>query len=548
MVSNPKKYALTDYQQVKITDALVSFIAGNLLPLSTVESPHFHDLMNASNPKYQVPTRKTLSTKLLPSTKSKIQGRVQNSLQKAESVCVTVDLWSNRQMRSYFGMTAHFIMDWSMQSVMLACSRFHGSHTGDAIAEEYERVVASFHLTQKLSFVITDSASNMIKALSLPGFEKDAELLEDEVESDELEEEQEDNYQGSIGTDAYSELNQHIPCFAHVLQLVIKDGFQQASSINEVLSKVSTIVKHVRKSVNASEILGSEKRLQTANVTRWNSQLKMIRSVLRVPDEKLTSLDTQTLTVYDRKVLEDLVEILTPFETATHCVQGDNIVTSSMIVPCVKVLKSKVELLSRKYTSRFVATLKASVNSRLGKYEDIHVFLMASALDPRFKLKWCKPVEFNHLKAVLIKEVQKNLQDQGTDMAIQTSNSSNEAIQIQESDLEPPAKKMKTFFNDLIGETASSNSIITPNDITLMVEEYLLSPCLPQEENPLEFWKLNQVKYSPLAKLASQFLCVPASSAPVERLFSIAGKVFRPERCRLTDKRFEELMFIRCNQ
>lgn len=150
MVSNPKKYASNDYQQVQITDALVSFIAVNLLPLSIVESSHFHDLMNASNLKYQVSTRKTLSTKLLPSKKSKIQGRVQNSKQKAESVCVTVDLWSNRQMRSYFGMAAHFIMDWSMQSVMLACSRFHGSRTSDAIAEEYERVVASFHLTQKL--------------------------------------------------------------------------------------------------------------------------------------------------------------------------------------------------------------------------------------------------------------------------------------------------------------------------------------------------------------------------------------------------------------
>ena len=229
-----------------------------------------------------------------------------------------------------------------MQSVMLACSRFHGSHTGDAIAEEYETVVTSFHLTHKLSFVITDSASNMIKAFLLHGFEEDEILLENEVEvTSYVEEEQEDIYQleGNIGTDVYSELNQHIPCFAHVLQLVIKDGFKQASSINKVLNKVTTIVMHVRKSVNASEVLESEKRLQSADVTRWNSQLKMIRSILRVSDEKLASLDTQTLTVCDRKVLEDLVEILTPFETATHCVQGDNIVTSSMIVPCVKVLE-----------------------------------------------------------------------------------------------------------------------------------------------------------------------------------------------------------------
>ena len=115
-------------------------------------------------------------------------------------------------------MTAHFIMDWSMQSVMLGCSRIHRS-PGDAIAEEYETMVASFHLTHKLSFAITNSASNMTRAFSLPGFEEDEIFSENEVESDELEEEQEDNYQleGNIGPDVYSGLNQHIPCFAHVL-------------------------------------------------------------------------------------------------------------------------------------------------------------------------------------------------------------------------------------------------------------------------------------------------------------------------------------------
>ena len=76
---------------------------------------------------------------------------------------------------------------------------------------------------------------------------------------------------------------------------------------------------------------------ETANVTRWNSQLKMIRSVLRIPKEKMEPLDTHILTACERKILEDLLEILTPFETTTHLIQEDNVITSSMVVPCVSI-------------------------------------------------------------------------------------------------------------------------------------------------------------------------------------------------------------------
>ena len=40
----------------------------------------------------------------------------------------------------------------------------------------------------------------------------------------------------------------------------------------------------------------------------------------------------------------------------------------------------------------------------------------------------------------------------------------------------------------------------------------------------------------------------PASSGPAERPFSNTGKIFRPERCRITDKLFEKLMFIHCDE
>ena len=62
------------------------------------------------------------------------------------------------------------------------------------------------------------------------------------------------------------------------------------------------------------------------------------------------------------------------------------------------------------------------------------------------------------------------------------------------------------------------------------------------------FWLENRLKFPILAEVAHEVLRIPLSSSPVERLFSIAGKVFTPDRCCLTDARFQELMLIiRCN-
>ena len=51
-----------------------------------------------------------------------------------------------------------------------------------------------------------------------------------------------------------------------------------------------------------------------------------------------------------------------------------------------------------------------------------------------------------------------------------------------------------------------------------------------------------------LAKLANIVLSVPASSAPVERVFSHGGIIFRPHRRRLNDHNLSQLIFLKCNR
>ena len=63
-----------------------------------------------------------------------------------------------------------------------------------------------------------------------------------------------------------------------------------------------------------------------------------------------------------------------------------------------------------------------------------------------------------------------------------------------------PQPRNEAFFSGLIDDPTNTTTV--SNDIDTLVEEYLLSPCLPQEEDPLAFWKNNQKKFAPLAKIA----------------------------------------------
>ena len=209
------------------------------------------------------------------------------------SVCLTVDIWSSRQMRGFLGITGHYIVDWTLKYVMLACKRFRGRHTAENIRIEYDETIACFDFAKKVCNILTDNASYMIKAFKLPGYD---EQQEEEFHLSEMDSDDSDfeGFQSEPEDDTIiHQLPEHNPCFAHALQLVVKDGLKDAQQITKVLGKASNIVSHVRRSAHATDLLDGEKKLQAANATHWNSQVKMVRSILNMPADKLSTLPTQ---------------------------------------------------------------------------------------------------------------------------------------------------------------------------------------------------------------------------------------------------------------
>ena len=77
---------------------------------------------------------------------------------------------------------------------------------------------------------------------------------------------------------------------------------------------------------------------------------------------------------------------------------------------------------------------------------------------------------------------------------------------------------------------------------------YFTEDVVPDTEDPLVWWCKNQAHYPLLAGLARKFLCVPATSAPAELVFSICGVVVNKLRCSLSPGSIDALVFLCKNQ
>jgi hypothetical protein len=295
--------------------------------------------------------------------------------------------------------------------------------------------------------------------------------------------------------------------------------------MKNVIAKVWNLVSHVRQSTSATDLFDGCTKLQAANKTRWNSQLKMLRSVLKVPQDVLNSLAYSAKpTAYEMKLVSELCEVLLPFEEATDAIQGELIVTSGMVLVCVRGLRAEMQRLRDIYSSRLVTTLQDSIEKRLAPYEVMDDYKLATTLDPRFKLDWCQHDESRDVRELLISQVVR--------LSPTTQTEDNAPIHKR--------SRLMKFMASRAPPSATTQSL--PN---MEITDYFSQPPLPEHSKPLDFWNENMFRYSILSKLAAKYLSIPASSASVERLFSVAGKVFRPERCRLSNTHFNNLRWCR---
>jgi hypothetical protein len=162
--------------------------------------------------------------------------------------------------------------------------------------------------------------------------------------------------------------------------------------------------------VIAEELRNLNIKLKTKNVTRWNSILFMVRSVLKLSPQDLKQIRDQLpnktsdekerrkkfdISEIEREKLMELKDLLQMFEFVTDELQSNRI-NISRVYPCIEYLrenlinheKIKSGEVKYKYTEQMRLDLLTSLNKRFSHLIDQDVFIASTFLDPLFGLNF----------------------------------------------------------------------------------------------------------------------------------------------------------------
>ena len=364
-----------------------------------------------------------------------------------------------------------------------------------------------------------------------------------------------------------------IACFAHTLQLIVLEALK-CGQIPELLGKCRRLVGHFKHSSSASESLVSMQKLFNLLVhklkqevpTRWNSTLDML---VRLQEQRVSILNVlegdasknnndgdMLLKSEDWVVIHDLITILEPYKLATEGLCGEQYVSSSIVLPCVKhllfITAENTHKCSSSVAKQMAKALIIELKARYS-FDDCEYLKKASFFDPKFKsLTFLNCDQAAAVKQIIINELICRPMSQSNN-----NNNSDNIFQSSENSGMPnkhKAKKLKSSLEKLMFEITSNAEDTDPdgNDGNESLQEevssYLQNRITSDSSlSCLEWWKANHTQFLKLSVLARKYLCIPATSVPSERLFSASGHVASCLRSSLLPKNVEMLTFLHQN-
>ncbi|XP_022882494.1 zinc finger BED domain-containing protein RICESLEEPER 2-like [Olea europaea var. sylvestris] len=544
--------------------ALVKMIIIHELAFSFVEGVDFKEFVRQLCPKFDVPSRRTITRDVLHlyhETKESLRIKF---IKGGQRISLTTDCWTSIQNINYMVVTEHFIdRAWKLHKRILSFSVVP-NHKGKTIGKIIETCLLDWGI-ECVGTITVDNANTNDAAIvyvrnKLKNWKPDDTMILD----------------GSY---------LHVRCSAHIINLIVKEGLKE---FNPSIDSIRNAVKYFRSSPSRltkfkccieREKIACTKLAILDVPTRWNSTFLMLDSALNFEkafermeeedgfyckyfDENEGGKEKEgPPTSYDWEKARKFVKFLRTFYDVTLKFSASLSVTSNIYFHEVYKIEQILKKMGEKQDyllSSIANSMKIKFDKYWGKVDKMNkILIIAVMLDPRYKLEFvvhCIGILYDSVKVEATKnEVIKLLyalynqqkgwqrSNNGPSGSGSGGDESNDGVTLLEDlnddddwddcNFDFGYKKLKTTKMDFSGKDE--------------VQRYLMESTEDASDENfdiLNWWKINKSRFEILFEVARDVLAIPVSTVASESAFSTGGRILDPFRSSLTPKTVEALI------
>lgn len=489
-------------KQEPTTDDVVDFVIEGDHPIGIVDKPYFRKFMKKRDPRWRPICKKTLRAKIIAKGQP-FQFNAKEYISRYGKPSTTVDLWTSRARRGFMAVTLHLHNKQKFETKVMDLAYTPSPHTAANIRSQFINILGQYGMGIDDIFKTScDNASNMKKAFCVSFWDEEIDgESEQETDLDEVNDME-------VPVDDVFEDEFRNRCNIHTLQLAVNDMLKVLPKrYDNVIAKCKLACKKQHQSQALTE--KAKKIMPDHCTTRWNGQWVLMKVIL---DEFEAYKLDYGFVDSDKAPLANLVTFFAPFFHTTKALEAEKFATIHQVVPLLCGLErhvSSTTSIPNEYKQKCVDVL----GERFAAITTDALLLTASVLSPH-GLNWLSKAPRVCLKFGSQQDILEMVHTYLSHLSLDLPKD----LFPKHSDLKDcQTDSFESNLEHILGYSDSSlqNSMNWKEELD---QHLLRTPTLSFHSDPLVYWK--NMDASVLSVLAIQVLSVPASSAPVERVFS----------------------------
>ncbi|XP_018903656.1 E3 SUMO-protein ligase ZBED1 isoform X2 [Bemisia tabaci] len=356
-----------------------------------------------------------------------------------------------------------------------------------------------------------------------------------------------------------------IPCLVATLQDICTSCCFLSPEVYPTISKCRKLISTIYKNPSCVVTLKIEEQLSHVEDTScsadyppvWISTYAFLEGclarkyvlpvALEASDLSPPEKECLTLNEAEWAMIEDIINVLDPFKITMMTLSEEKTPLISLIRPLLWQLVSshlKVKDTDSNFARRLKVTLSESLERSYDEETVRSLLLVATALDPRFKLLPCCTddgyftVLEERVKGLLINLIrQEGVVNPGKGEPNQPSDGSQPSKKSRLSGMEFLLGGAHTLKSDIGIEERANHEVF----------QFQSESTAPLDDCPLQWWKKQGSRCPNLAKLVRKYNCLPASATPSCRIPTDTQVSFQIKRMSLSPDIVDKLLFLNSN-